>query len=224
MKHLTDSELLLAADGELGRSHLESCSDCRARLQTLERALDDYRHALTVVPTRRSSLHRYWVAGAAAAMLVIAFAIQRLPRAQNGPDARLTPGAVREEFQISCSGSEADLPVVAAPVAGEVFRRYGIAKPRPGDYEVDYLIPPDLGGTADVANLWPQPYTRGVWNSRVKDALEDRLKARVCSGQMSLADAQSDLRHGWVDAYKRHFQTQQPLYEHAGFVKDRAWE
>ena len=153
-------------------------------------------------------------------MLALLIWIQWVPRAQGGPDPKLTPGVFVSA--VSCLGEEP--PSIALALATEVFRRYGIAKPRPGEFEVDYLIPPDLGGTADPGNLWPQPYSRGVWNSRVKDALEDRLKASVCSGKMGLAEAQRDLQNGWVEAYKRHFRTQQPLYEHAGFIKDRAWE
>lgn len=224
MKHPSDQELLLAAEGELDRTHLDSCGACRARLRVLDRALADFQDAQRgAAPAKRRGHGSYWFAGAVAALLALVIWMQTAPRSQSGLDARLTPGAVSDRFQTAC-GVNTEAPLVPVSVAVEVFRRYGIAKPRPGDYEVDYLVPPDLGGTADVVNLWPQPYSRGVWNSRVKDALEDRLKARVCGGQMSLADAQRELRAGWVDAYKKHFQTQQPLYEHAGFVKDRAWE
>ena len=83
--------------------------------------------------------------------------------------------------------------MVSASVAREVFRRYGIRNPRPRSYEVDYLIPPALGGTGDPRNLWPQPYSAGVWNARVKDALEDRLRTLVCEGKLDLATAQRDL-------------------------------
>jgi hypothetical protein len=223
MKHPSDQELLLAAEGELDRAHLDSCSVCRRRLQLLDRALNDYRDAQRSLPATRHQGWVYWFGGAVAALLALVVWMQNAPRSPDGLDPRLTPGAVAAEFHPVC-GVESEAPLVSPAVAVEVFRRYGILKPRPGDYEVDYLVPADLGGTSGVSNLWPQPYARGVWNSRVKDALEDRLKARVCAGKMTLADAQRDLAGGWIEAYRRHFQTQQPLYEHAGFVKDRAWE
>ena len=115
-------------------------------------------------------------------------------------------------------------PVVSASLARQVFRRYGIRNPRPRSYEVDYLVPPALGGTADPSNLWPQPYSAGVWNSRVKDALEDRLRALVCEGKLDLATAQRDLASDWIAAYKKYFHTGAPLLDHVAFVKDRPWE
>ncbi len=222
MKHPSDQELLLAADGELDRGHLDSCEVCRARVQVLDRALADYQIAqrqTRAAPPQPSGY--YWFGGAVAALLALTIWMQASPFAQGGPDPKLTPGAFASS--VSCV-ADVQPPAISLAMATEVFGSYGIAKPIPGEFEVDYLIPPDLGGTADPRNLWPQPYSRGVWNSRVKDALEDRLKVLVCAGKMGLADAQRDLQNGWVEAYKRHFKTQQPLYEHAGFIKDRAWE
>jgi hypothetical protein len=39
---------------------------------------------------------------------------------------------------------------------------------------VDHLIPLELGGSNDIANLWPQSYVT-VWNAHMKDRLENRL-------------------------------------------------
>jgi hypothetical protein len=41
--------------------------------------------------------------------------------------------------------------------------RSGIADVPSKDYQVDYLINPQLGGTDDIRNLWPQPYGTTVW-------------------------------------------------------------
>ena len=84
--------------------------------------------------------------------------------------------------------------------------------------------PAALGGSLDANNLWPQPYSAGVWNARVKDALEDRLRALVCEGKLDLATAQRDLAHDWIAAYKKYFRTGAPLVDHIAFVKDRPWE
>ena len=46
----------------------------------------------------------------------------------------------------------------------------------------------------DPRNLWPEPYPR----ASAVDRMENELSAKVCSGEMSLADAQrkeSELKH-----------------------------
>ena len=149
------------------------------------------------------------------------------PEAEFAPNTAWTPGSVRASSRdavCSAPDREAPSPVVSASVAQEVFRRYGIRNPRPRSYEVDYLIPPALGGTGDPRNLWPQPYSAGVWNARVKDALEDRLRTLVCEGNLDLAIAQRDLARDWIAAYKKYFRTGTPLLDHVAFVKDRPWE
>ena len=47
----------------------------------------------------------------------------------------------------------------------------------PDEYELDYLITPELGGLADRRNLWPEPYGLRSWNAHAKDALENRAAA-----------------------------------------------
>ena len=140
------------------------------------------------------------------------------------PDHRLTPGAtVRLSTEELCSAGDVDRShTVDASLARETFRLYGI-RPQPGAYEVDYLITPALGGADDVRNLWPQPYSTGIWNSRHKDALEDHLQQLVCTNRLSLAIAQHDIAANWIAAYKKYFQTEVPIPEHVAFVKDQAW-
>jgi hypothetical protein len=50
-----------------------------------------------------------------------------------------------------------------------------------------------------------------VWNSRVKDALEERLHEMVCSGQLDLTTAQHDIATDWIAAYRKYFHTNNPL-------------
>ncbi len=63
------------------------------------------------------------------------------------------------------------------------------------DYQEDHLISLELGGNpTDPRNLWPEPYPRA---SRV-DEIENELNAEVCSGKLTLAQAQQredDLKH-----------------------------
>jgi len=109
-------------------------------------------------------------------------------------------------------------------VGRQVFDHYGIDRPRPRDYELDYLIAPELGGADDPRNYWPQPYGVSEWNAHVKDALEDRLHELVCENKLSLATAQHDISSNWIAAYKKYFQTQEPMASHRAFTKDRPWE
>ena len=92
-----------------------------------------------------------------------------------------------------------------------VFREYGMQNAPEKDYQVDYLIAPELGGTSDLRNLWPESYSSTVWNANVKDALEDRLHELVCERKIDLATAQHDLATDWISAYKKYFHTQKPI-------------
>jgi len=74
------------------------------------------------------------------------------------------------------------------------LEQYGLRGP-PSAYQEDHLISLELGGhPTDPRNLWPEPYPRA---SQV-DQIENELNAAVCSGRLSLADAQqreSSLKH-----------------------------
>jgi hypothetical protein len=63
------------------------------------------------------------------------------------------------------------------------------------DYQEDHLISLELGGNpTDPRNLWPEPYPRA---SDV-DKIENELNDQVCSGELTLAEAQQredDLKH-----------------------------
>jgi len=74
------------------------------------------------------------------------------------------------------------------------MREYGLTGD-PSDYQEDHLISLELGGDPrDPRNLWPEPYPRAA----DVDRIENELNAKVCSGRLSLADAQrkeSALKH-----------------------------
>jgi hypothetical protein len=63
------------------------------------------------------------------------------------------------------------------------------------DYQEDHLISLELGGNpTDPRNLWPEPYPRAA----KVDQVENELNAEVCSGKLTLAQAQqreADLKH-----------------------------
>jgi hypothetical protein len=154
------------------------------------------------------------------------FSGARMDAAGPLPDAHMTPGAVRliSTQQVCVAELEDEGRLVPPNLAMRVFQQYRISSPKPGTWEVDYLISPALGGTTALQNLWPVPYTEGVWTSRVKDALEDHLRTLVCDGQISLATAQNELVTNWISAYQKYFHTKKPLAAHIRFHKDSPWE
>jgi|HubBroStandDraft_4_1064222.scaffolds.fasta_scaffold69439_2 hypothetical protein len=130
------------------------------------------------------------------------------------PDSRLTPGAaLLLNRQMVCAGTNTKNKAVPVALQRKVFEEYGIVG-EPRAYEVDYLITPALGGADDIHNLWPHSYSATVWNARVKDALEDRLREMVCDGSLDLAEAQRDIATNWIAAYKKYFHTDEPLLAH----------
>ncbi len=128
------------------------------------------------------------------------------------PRPNLTPGATQSiPTDICLAAPREDLSAIPVSERKEVFREYGMDYRRAGQYELDHLITPALGGTDDIRNLWPEPYAATEWNAHVKDQLEDLLHKMVCSGQIDLATAQRDIATNWIDAYKRYFHTDKPL-------------
>jgi hypothetical protein len=68
----------------------------------------------------------------------------------------------------------------------------------PSNYELDHLIPLELGGApTDVKNLWTEPYYTNP-NSYDKDGFENYLHNQVCSGLMDLQTAQTEIATNWV--------------------------
>jgi hypothetical protein len=129
------------------------------------------------------------------------------------PDKTLTPGAIRPVSINDICSMEHDQVVrlVSEVLRQRVFQEYGLRDVRVENYEVDYLISPGLGGTDDIRNLWPQPRYKTMWNSFVKDQLEDYLHREVCAGVIDLAEAQRDVATDWVSAYKKFFHTEEPI-------------
>lgn len=71
--------------------------------------------------------------------------------------------------------------------------------------EEDHLISLELGGSPDSPlNLWPEPYTTSIpdGGAKVKDTVENYLHKQVCSGAITLADAQRLISSDWYMVYK----------------------
>jgi hypothetical protein len=128
------------------------------------------------------------------------------------PNKALTPGvATSVDATTVCSPgySKKVRPVGARwrKLKDEAYGRYGIARGhrsyvdehgvRHAAYEVDHLVPLELGGAPDdLRNLWPQP----MGDAKRKDVVEDELHHLVCGHRVPLAQAQAAISRDWRTA------------------------
>jgi hypothetical protein len=228
MTHLSDEDLLALADGELdpdetarARAHVDRCPACAARSRRFDRVSADLQATYAGQAARRESIRMVvafaitvscavWLSSTDSSMFasVSAEGMHTTPL----PVRYLTPGAVypRTAADICTSPETRDEVAVPALVRRVVLRNYGVRDALDHEYELDYLITPELGGAADPRNLWPEWYASPVWNAHVKDELEDLLRRLVCDGRVTLAQAQRDMASNWIEAYKRYFHTDRP--------------
>jgi len=125
------------------------------------------------------------------------------------PDSILTPGdTVSIPLCTLCTpGYTAKIRNVPLSLKKQVYKEYNIQQTVPRQYEVDHLISLELGGSNNIKNLWPQSYLTTPWNAHVKDRLEDRLHSLVCKQQITLQEAQCEISHNWILAFKKYFPT-----------------
>jgi len=266
--HLSDEELLLAADGELSarrseevNAHLAHCDACCARMGKLQDAAasltrayrSDFDPQISDAGGAREALEarmaefasgpvrlRWWdraahlpgmppLAYVLGIILVAVIGVRFVSHETSlrgsqtlvaGADAApllpkpdLTPGATRpvSTNEVCMPGAADQMATIPMPERKAVFHEYGMDGAPARDYEVDHLITPELGGTDDIRNLWPQPYSSATWNAYVKDELEDHLRRMVCDGKLDLSTAQRDIATNWIAAYQKYFHTDRPL-------------
>lgn len=116
------------------------------------------------------------------------------------PDRALTPGAIQssDTAAICTPGWAAAHRDVSYATKDYVASEYGLSS-RSG-YEIDHLIPLELGGANSVSNLWPEPYG-SPYGATQKDGLEDYLHEQVCYHGMPLATAQREIAADWYTAW-----------------------
>jgi hypothetical protein len=158
-----------------------------------------------------------------AALLALEFLADRSgpPRHIEGqggvrPISYLTPGATRPVTVADLCARRSGMTRAIPPrVRQAVARDYSVEHLPARDYELDYLITPELGGSDDRQNLWPERYDSVLWNAHVKDELEQLLPTLVCAGTLPLATAQRDLAADWIAAYQKYFHTDRPLHTYS---------
>jgi len=139
---------------------------------------------------------------AAAGLLVIPSARCGMAATVALPDPTLTPGIIYTNVtaaQICQPGYASGVRNVSSQVKRQVYVEYGITHHRSGQYEIDHLVPLELGGSNNIRNLWPQPSTYPGFHQ--KDHLETYLHDRVCSGQETLRQVQHDIAVNWYQVW-----------------------
>lgn len=120
------------------------------------------------------------------------------------PDHACTPGAVFVSAtpEVICvSGYTKQVRNVSTATKKRMFAAYAISYPQPtGSYEVDHLIPLELGGSNETANLFPEA-AQPAPGFKEKDVVEDYLHDEVCAGRLGLREAQLQISTDWVAVY-----------------------
>lgn len=74
------------------------------------------------------------------------------------------------------------------------LREWHYTDQKTSDYEEDHFIPLEVGGhPTDPNNLFPQPWAQ----AHVKDREENALHTAMCSGQMTIVQAQQKIVGDW---------------------------
>lgn len=121
------------------------------------------------------------------------------------PDSACTPGAIIPSVtkeQICVPRYSKAVRNVPQDLKDEVYAEYEITSHEPGQYEVDHLVSLELGGSNDIANLWPEA-AKPRPGYHEKDKVENYLHKQVCDGKMSLEEAQRQIATNWLEVYER---------------------
>jgi hypothetical protein len=122
----------------------------------------------------------------------------------NLPDPACTPGHIfaATKEQICTPGYARSVRDVSQSLKEKVYESYGITSRTPGQYNIDHLISLQLGGSNDIANLWPlAAEPRPGYREKIK--VENYLHDRLCSGAMTLQDVQVQIATDWISVYNR---------------------
>jgi len=121
------------------------------------------------------------------------------------PDPACTPGDILPgvtKDQICVSGYSSSVRNVPTSEKDAVYAEYGITHHATGQYEIDHYVSLELGGSNDISNLFPEAAdpTPGFHQ---KDKVENYLHDQVCSGSLTLAEAQREIATNWVAVYNQ---------------------
>lgn len=118
------------------------------------------------------------------------------------PDPECTPGAAMGiSVDVVCTTSTRGRRAVTTAMKNQVYKAYDITSHPSGAFEVDHFIPLELGGSNDIANLWPEP-AQPTPGFHEKDKAETALHDEVCKAHtMTLDQAQRVIATDWLKYY-----------------------
>jgi hypothetical protein len=67
--------------------------------------------------------------------------------------------------------------------------------------EIDHIVSLELGGSNDIANLFPEKRDVSP-RYKVKDKLENKLHDLVCDGKFTLRSVRQPIASNWQKLYK----------------------
>ena len=98
---------------------------------------------------------------------------------------------------ICIPGYSANIRDVSQKTKEAVYKKYGVVSRVTGEYEMDHIIPLAIGGTNEVANLFPQPALPKP-GFHQKDMCEVCFKNMVCRGELDIKEAQDIMAKNWT--------------------------
>jgi hypothetical protein len=128
------------------------------------------------------------------------------------PDRRCSPGAYYNRLTkaVICSAHFHTRRIHRPPWSEKytVEREYGLpAGLFKRALEIDHIVPLRLGGSNDIANLFPEEYAfaNHAPGYVAKDRLDTKLRALVCAGRIRLRVAQRRIAADWETLYREVF-------------------
>jgi hypothetical protein len=123
------------------------------------------------------------------------------------PDPRCTPGAYfknADRAHICKPGYTKTVRNVSAALKQRVYAEYAITQHSRSSYEVDHLVPLELGGSNSITNLFPEAAAPKP-GFHEKDRLENTTHDAVCSRARALRATQRSIAKDWTVLYDVYF-------------------
>jgi hypothetical protein len=118
------------------------------------------------------------------------------------PNLQVTPGGVSiTDAGTVCNGARrVTRPPIVKAQRDDLLTAYNIPVKELGRYRFDYLVPLEIGGSTAQTNLWPMSLRGGI-GFHEKAKLNSRIRVAVCTGQISLSDAQKGMVTDWFQLW-----------------------
>lgn len=119
------------------------------------------------------------------------------------PDLACTPGALVPHVlrgDLCKRGYTSSVKAVTSKTKDAIFAAYNIPENIQNNYTIDRFVAVALGGSNDMANLWPQ-LVKGERSASHKNRVESFLYDQLCAGKLSMQEVQELGSRQWVMVY-----------------------